>query len=138
MKELLNTIHETDEHGCFSNGPCKLSRFSLTTCNFRRNPREAQAPVGVLFELSSRRWKSPLIFSTAREISETVDFYLKRAINSGQFSLNVSEKLLKPRAGTLKPISMSFECTDGYEGINSGVCGKYRWYKVANTTCKLV
>jgi len=125
MKELLNAIHDTDEYGCFSKGPCKLSRFSLTRCNFRRNPRQAQATAGILFELLSRRWKGRFIFYTAREVSETVDFYLKRAVNSGQFSLSVSEKLLKPVAGTLNSISMSFECTDGYEGLNSGVCGKY-------------
>ncbi|XP_031559986.1 uncharacterized protein LOC116296157 isoform X2 [Actinia tenebrosa] len=116
---FMISISSLDQHKCFALGNCKIENINAPRCG-NESQRQARAIVENLeihFELAFSEWGNSSQHSTVTENAEAVAFQLSYAISVGNFTMIIDGTPVKPRGSSLKLVSNSHQCKDGY--VNS-------------------
>jgi len=124
-ESFLQSIKDTEQHGCFLFGPCRISKFSIPKCSAKRSARSSQNDLDVTFELLFKEWGNSSSYSTVTEVAEAVAFHLKYAVTVGSFVVTVNGQTVKPQISSFSLIGKSYQCKEGYiSGSDNSSCGK--------------
>lgn len=124
---FLTSISTLDQRKCFALGNCKIENINAPRCGHepRRQRRAFVESLEIKFDLMFAEWGNSSQHSTVTENAEAVAFQLSYAVSVGNFTMMVDGTPVKPRLSSLKLVSKSHQCKDGYVNSNDNAsCGE--------------